>query len=55
MLLNDTDTDMEETVSVKGLSAKGREILDKTPYDFSTGSCRIGFGPRGAKFIAFPF
>ena len=47
------DGEVEETVTVKGLSAKGREILDKTAYDFSTGSCRIGFGPRGAKFIAF--
>ncbi len=53
VLLNDTDGEVEETVTVKGLSAKGREILDKTAYDFSTGSCRIGFGPRGAKFIAF--
>ena len=53
ILLNDTDQEVVQTVSVKGLSAKGREILDKTPYDFSTGSCRIGFSPRGAKFIAF--
>lgn len=53
VLLNDTDGEVEETVTVKGLSAKGREILDGKAYDFTTGSCRIVFGPRCAKFIAF--
>ena len=53
VLLNDTDSDVEETVTAKGLAAKGEEILDGTQFDFSDGSCKIKFGPRAAKFILF--
>ena len=55
VLLNDTDSDVEETVTVKGLAAKGREILDGVQFDFSSGSCKIKFGPRVARFISFKF
>ena len=53
ILLNDTDETVEKTVSVKGLSAACREILDGDEYDFRSGSCRLRFGPRGAKFLRF--
>lgn len=53
ILLNDTDETVSETVTVKGLKARGREILDGTPFDFSTGSCTVSFGPREARFIGF--
>lgn len=53
VLLNDTDAEVKETVSVKGLSAKGKEMLDGTSFDFSSGSCELTFGPRAAKFISF--
>ena len=53
VLLNDTDSEVKETVSVKGLSAKGREMLDGAQFDFSGGTCELAFGPRAAKFISF--
>ena len=53
MLLNDTDSEVKETVSVKGLSAKGREMIDGAPFDFSGGTRELTFGPRAAKFISF--
>lgn len=53
ILLNDTDSEVEQTVSVKGLSAVGTEMLDGSKFDFTKGSCKIKFGPRGAKFISF--
>ena len=53
VLLNDTDEPVRQTVSVKGLSSVGTELLDGDRYDFSPGSCTIDLGPRGAKFIAF--
>ena len=53
VLLNDTDAEVKETVSVKGLSAKGKEMLDGTQFDFADGSCELTFGPRAAKFISF--
>ena len=54
IVLNDTDAEVEQTVTVKGLSAKGTELLDQTPFDFTSGSCTLKLGPRGAKFIRFP-
>ncbi len=53
IVLNDTDAAVEQAVSVKGLSAKGVELLDKSTYDFTSGACALKLGPRGAKFIAF--
>ena len=53
VLLNDTDEPVRQTVSVTGLSSVGTELLDGDRYDFSSGSCAIDLGPRGAKFIAF--
>ena len=53
ILLNDTDREIKETVSVKGVSGTGREILRKTAFDFATGACDLTFGPREALFIAF--
>ena len=53
VLLNDTDAEVVQTVSVKGLSAKGEEILDKGAFDFTSGSCVIRLPPRDARFIRF--
>ena len=53
ILLNDTDRETKETVSVKGVSSMGREIMRKTMFDFSTGVCDLTFGPREALFIVF--
>ena len=53
VLLNDTDEPVRQTVSVDGLSSVGTELLDGDGYDFSSGSCAVDLGPRGAKFIAF--
>ena len=53
IVLNDTDEAMKQTVAVKGLSAKGTELLDGTAFDFASGSCALDLGPRGAKFIRF--
>ena len=55
VLLNDTDSDVEEIVKVKGLASKGKEILNGTQFDFTSGECKINFGPRAAKFISFKF
>ena len=53
ILLNDTDGEMAQEVSVKGLSSVGTEILDKGKFDFTSGKCKIKFPPRDARFIAF--
>ena len=53
VLLNDTDSEVTQTVTVKGLSAKGRDILDGTSFDFMPGNCTMTFGPRAALFISF--
>ena len=53
ILLNDTDSEMTQTVSVEGLSKKGRDILEGTSFDFSSGKCTMTFGPRAAFFISF--
>jgi hypothetical protein len=54
VLLNDTDSEMTQTVSVEGLSKKGRDILEGTSFDFSSGKCTMTFDPRAAFFISFP-
>ena len=53
VLLNDTDENVSETVTVRGLSAKGIELLDGTRFDFTSGSYKFTFGPRAAHFISF--
>jgi hypothetical protein len=53
VLLNDTDSEMTQTVSVEGLSKKGRDILEGTSFDFSSGKCTVTFAPRAAFFISF--
>ena len=53
ILLNDTDREMTETVSVKGLSSVGKEIMRGISFDFTTGSSTMVLGPREALFIAF--
>ena len=53
VMLNDTDSDATHTVTVKGLSAKGREMLDGKAFDFSSGSCTVRFAPRTARFVSF--
>ena len=53
ILLNDTDGEVEQEISVKGLAAKGTEILDGGKFDFTSGRCRMKFPPRDARFVAF--
>ena len=53
ILLNDTDSEVDQTVSVKGLAANGKELLDGGKFDFTSGSCKIKFPPRDARFITF--
>lgn len=53
VLLNDTDQAVRQKISVKGLSAKGKEILDDTSFDFADGTCEIDFAPRQSYFIEF--
>jgi len=53
IVLNDTDAAVEQTVTVKGLSAQGTELLDKSTYDFMSGACTLKLAPREAKFIKF--
>lgn len=53
IVLNDTDRPVRQRVTVDGLSARGRELIDKNEYDFTSGACDLELGPRGAKFIGF--
>ncbi len=53
IVLNDTDSPVSQRVTVDGLRTKGRELIDKDEYDFTSGSCDIELGTRGAKFIGF--
>ena len=53
ILLNDTDAETTETVTVKGLSCKGKEMFGGTVFDFTTGACPVTLGPRAASFISF--
>ena len=53
ILLNDTDSPVEQTVTAKGLSRKGRDIFSSKTYDFSSGSCKLSLPPRESAFIMF--
>ena len=54
IVLNDTDEPVVQTVAVKGLSAKGEDVLDASVrYDFSSGSCVMKLGPRESRFVKF--
>ena len=53
ILLNDTDKDVKETVSVKGLSGKGTDIFGNGTYDFADGSCAFELPPRESRFVLF--
>ena len=53
VLLNDSDVEIAEFVTVRGLAAVGEEIMRKTRYDFSSGGAMLNFGPREALFICF--
>ena len=53
ILLNDTDREISETVSVKGLSAKGRDIFSAAERDFTSGSCVFALPPRESAFVLF--
>ena len=52
-LLNDTDGEIRQTVSITGVSAKGREAIDGTEFDFSSGSCTFDLPARTARFVQF--
>ena len=54
IMLNDTDAEVSETVSVKGLSSAGKDIFSGAAYDFSSGSCRVVLPPRESAFVLFP-
>ena len=53
ILLNDTDKDVKKTVSVKGLSGKGKDIFGNGTYDFASGSCVFELPPRESRFVLF--
>jgi hypothetical protein len=54
IVLNDTDSAVEQEVSVKGLSATGADVLDpEVKYDFTDGKCAMKLGPRESVFIRF--
>ena len=53
ILLNDTASPVEQTVTAKGLSRKGRDIFSSKTYDFSSGSCKLSLPPRESAFIMF--
>ena len=53
ILLNDTDADKAETVSVKGLAGIGRDLFGKGTCDLTSGGCTLTLGPRESRFFAF--
>lgn len=53
IILNDTDRELKETVTVRGLSAVGTDIFNRLNYHFETGSCAITLPPRESLFIHF--
>jgi len=53
ILLNDTDHEIVETVSVQGLSATGEDIYGNGSFDFTSGSCDLILPPRESRFIVF--
>ncbi len=53
MLLNDTDAEVSETVSVKGLASSGKDIFNGRTFDFSSGRCDVRLPPRESLCILF--
>lgn len=53
MLLNDTDDEVVETVSVKGLAQSGKDIFNGQAFDFSAGRCEVRLPPRESLCILF--
>ena len=53
ILLNDTDDEVSQTVSVAGLKAKGEDIFSKEQFDFTTGKCTFTLPPRESRFVLF--
>ena len=53
ILLNDTDGDVSQTISVKGLKAIGKDIFSDEQFDFRTGACTFTLPPRESRFILF--
>lgn len=53
ILLNDSDTPVEETVSAKGVSGKGEDAFGHGEFDFSAGACKIRLPPRESLFLRF--
>ena len=53
ILLNDTDADVAQTVSVAGLDATGTDIFSGAKFEFRQGSCDIMMPPRESVFILF--
>ena len=51
ILLNDTDGDIVESVSLGRTRGVGREVLDGTLYDFTSGVGLVAVPARDAKFI----
>ena len=53
ILLNDTDDEVSQTISVKGLKAIGKDIFSDEQFDFRTGACTFTLPPRESRFILF--
>ena len=53
ILLNDSDTPVEETVSAKGVSGKGEDAFGHGEFDFPAGACKIRLPPRESLFLRF--
>ena len=49
--LNDTDSDLTETISIKGVDSPGVDIFSKKSYDFTPGSCTVTLPPRESLFV----
>lgn len=53
MLLNDTDEEVMETVSVKRLASSGKDIFNGRMFDFTSGRCDVRLPPRESLCILF--
>lgn len=53
IVLNDTDAEVVQTVTVKGLAKRGADIFDKSACDFTSSYCTLRLGSRAAKFVEF--
>ena len=51
VLLNDTDAAVRQSVSIAGVALKGREVVDGTEFDFTSGSCTFDLPARTARFV----